>query len=160
MILIKTNLNMISVNLSKKITKNFFVGGFTMFRIQMLDFCGTSTSQWFFFSWGLRPQNPRLQWRLLEIRKSGSSWGKRDGDLTRCLALGIQWPKLRMASWNRNTMRFFQVIGRPLLISWEYDDWCLGPRVECSPSKIWEDWNPCNNEWFWNGWRVPTTWSG
>ena len=36
-----------------------------------------------------------------------------------------------MVSWNLNTMRFVSVIGHPLLISWEYDDWCLGQGYGC-----------------------------
>ena len=39
-------------------------------------------------------------------------------------------PKLRMVSWNLNDicghMRFVSVIGHPLPIIWEYDDWFLG----------------------------------
>ena len=31
-------------------------------------------------------------------------------------------PKLRMVSWNLNTIRFVSVIGHPLLIIWEYDE--------------------------------------
>ena len=41
--------------------------------------------------------------------------------------LGILAHLLRMVSWNLNIMRFVSVISHPLLIIWEYDDWCLGP---------------------------------
>ena len=55
-------------------------------------------------------------------------------------------PKLRMVSWNLNTIRFVSVIGHPLLIIWEYDE--LIPSV--FHLHCWSNFIRCLHNWFLN----------